>query len=61
MAEQIFQGTESLPETMAARQLFILLRGVGARSHDLLPLANKLRNAFSGDVFLLPDGALNNA
>jgi phospholipase/carboxylesterase len=56
MAEQIFQGIELLPETMAAKQLFILLHGVGARSSDLVPLANKLRDAFPGAAFLLPDG-----
>jgi phospholipase/carboxylesterase len=56
MAEQIFQGIELLPETAAIKQLFILLHGVGARSSDLVPLANKLRDAFPGAAFLLPDG-----
>jgi phospholipase/carboxylesterase len=56
MAEQIFQGIELLPETMAVKQLFILLHGVGARSSDLLPLASKLRDAFPSAAFLLPDG-----
>jgi phospholipase/carboxylesterase len=56
MSEQIFQGIELLPETMAVKQLFILLHGVGARSSDLVPLANKLGDAFPGAAFLLPDG-----
>lgn len=56
MAEQIFQGIELLPETMAAKQLFILLHGVGARSSDLVPLANKFRDVFPDAAFLLPDG-----
>ena len=56
MAERIFQGIELLPETMPVKQLFILLHGVGARSSDLLPLANKLRDAFPSSAFLLPDG-----
>lgn len=56
MAEKIFHGIELLPETMAAKQLFILLHGVGARSSDLLPLANTLRGEFPDAAFLLPDG-----
>ena len=56
MSEQFFQGIELLPETMPIKQLFILLHGVGARSSDLVPLANKLRNAFLNAAFLLPDG-----
>ena len=56
MAEQTFQGIELLPETTAVKQLFILLHGVGARSSDLVPLANKLRHVFPGAAFLLPDG-----
>jgi phospholipase/carboxylesterase len=56
MAEQIFQGIELLPETMPVKQLFILLHGVGARSSDLVPLANKLRETFPSAAFLLPDG-----
>jgi phospholipase/carboxylesterase len=56
MAEQIFQGIELLPEAKAVEQLFILLHGVGARSSDLVPLANKLRDAFPDAAFLLPDG-----
>lgn len=56
MAQHIFQGIELLPETMPVKQLFILLHGVGARSSDLLPLANTLREAFPHAVFLLPDG-----
>jgi phospholipase/carboxylesterase len=56
MAEQIFQGIELLPEAKAVEQLFILLHGVGAKSSDLVPLANKLRDAFPSAACLLPDG-----
>jgi phospholipase/carboxylesterase len=56
MAEQIFQGIELLPETTAARQLFILLHGVGARPSDLVPLADKFRDAYPEAAFLLPEG-----
>lgn len=56
MAEQIFQGIELLPETAPTKQLFILLHGVGARPSDLVPLANKLRDAYPGAAFLLPEG-----
>ncbi len=56
MAQQIFHGIEFLPETTTVKQLFILLHGVGARSADLVPLANKLRNAFPSAAFLIPDG-----
>lgn len=56
MAQQIFQGIELLPQTTAARQLFILLHGVGAAASDLVPLANALRKIFPGAVFLIPDG-----
>jgi len=56
MTEQVFQGIELLPEITPAKQLFILLHGVGARSSDLVPLANKLRHAFPSAAFLLPDG-----
>lgn len=56
MTEQIFRGIELLPESMPVKQLFILLHGVGARSSDIVPLANKLRNAFPDAAFLLPDG-----
>lgn len=56
MTEQTFQGIELLPETGTAKQLFILLHGVGARPSDLVPLSNKLKNAFPGAAFLLPEG-----
>jgi phospholipase/carboxylesterase len=56
MTGQIFRGIELLPESIPVKQLFILLHGVGARSSDLVPLANKLRNAFPSAAFLLPDG-----
>ncbi len=56
MAEKIFQCIELLPETSTARQLFILLHGVGASAADLLPLAQKFQDAFPEATFLLPEG-----
>ena len=55
MTEQVFKGIELLPEATAVKQLFILLHGVGSSSSDLVPLANKLKEAFSGAAFLIPD------
>jgi len=54
--ESRIAGIELLPESGTAKQLFILLHGVGARPSDLLPLANKLRDAFPAAAFLLPEG-----
>ncbi len=56
MSEQVFQGIELLPEVTSARQLFVLLHGLGATSSDLLPLAGKIRLVFPDAAFLLPDG-----
>ncbi len=56
MTEQTFQGIELLPETGTAKQLFILLHGVGARPSDLLPLSSKLKKVFPDAAFLLPEG-----
>lgn len=56
MTEQIFHGIELLPATGQAKQLFILLHGVGATASDLVPLANKLRTTFPDAAFLLPEG-----
>ncbi len=59
MAENVFQGIELVPESGPAKQLFILLHGVGAKPTDLLPLANKLRGAFPNAAFLLPQGTFS--
>ena len=56
MTEQTFQGIELLPESGTAKQLFILLHGVGARPSDLLPLSSKLKKVFPDAAFLLPEG-----
>ena len=56
MTESVFQGIELLPESGSVKQLFILLHGVGAKSSDLVPLANKLQGVFPDAAFLLPDG-----
>lgn len=58
MAERMLHGIELLPETGPARQLFILLHGVGARAADLAPLAVRIRAAFPGAALLLPDAPL---
>ncbi|HEY6095171.1 MAG TPA: esterase [Gallionellaceae bacterium] len=56
MTGQAFQGIELLPATMPARQLFVLLHGVGASAADLLPLAQRIREAYPEAALLLPDG-----
>jgi phospholipase/carboxylesterase len=58
MNEQIYQGLELWPESRQARQLFILLHGVGAQSSDLVPLAERLKAEFPEAGFFLPDGLL---
>lgn len=56
MTAQIFPGIELLPATGTAKQLFILLHGVGSKPSDLVPLAHQLKAAFPGAGFLLPEG-----
>lgn len=56
MTEKTFQGIELLPDTMPAKQLFILLHGVGSKPSDLVPLANYLKEVFPGAAFFLPEG-----
>lgn len=56
MTEQFFQGIELLPDAGPARQLFVLLHGLGASSSDLVPLAHAFRKVFPSAAFLLPDG-----
>lgn len=56
MTEKHFNGIELLPASGTAKQLFILLHGVGARPSDLVPLAQKLGETFPGAAFLLPEG-----
>ena len=56
MAARILNGIELLPDNGPAKQLFILLHGVGAKPSDLLPLAYQFRNEFPGAAFVLPDG-----
>ena len=56
MAEVDFQGIELFPAATAAKQLFVLLHGVGSSSSDLLPLANRIQAAFPEAALLLPDG-----
>jgi phospholipase/carboxylesterase len=56
MASQLFQGIELLPDAGPAKQMFVLLHGVGASSSDLLPLARELRKIFPNAAYLLPDG-----
>lgn len=56
MSARILNGIELLPDNGPAKQLFILLHGVGAKSSDLLPLAYQFRKEFPGAAFVLPDG-----
>lgn len=56
MTTQFFEGIELLPDTGPAKQLFVLLHGLGAGSSDLLPLARDLRKIYPGAAFMLPDG-----
>ena len=58
MPEQAIQSIELLPEAASAKQLFVLLHGMGGRASDLLPLAGKLREAFPVAAFLLADGSV---
>jgi phospholipase/carboxylesterase len=55
MAENKFQGLELWPGTKQAKQLFILLHGLGAQAADLIPLANRLKDEFPQAGFFLPD------
>jgi phospholipase/carboxylesterase len=55
MAEVNFRDIE-LPPRAVARQLFILLHGVGSRPADLMPLARKFSKAFPDAAFLIPEG-----
>ena len=56
MTAQFFQGIELLPDAGPAKQLFVLLHGLGTSSSDMLPLARSLRNVFPNAAFMLPDG-----
>ncbi len=56
MAEVNFRDIEIRPEIMVAKQLFILLHGVGAQPADLVPLANKIKRVFPDAAFLIPEG-----
>lgn len=56
MSEQNFPGIALLPDAMPARQLFILLHGVGSHPDDLLPLAEYMQQVFPAAAFYLPEG-----
>jgi phospholipase/carboxylesterase len=51
-------GYRVVARNQPVKQLFVLLHRVGANSSDLVPLANKLREAFPNARFLLPDGTV---
>jgi phospholipase/carboxylesterase len=55
MTEDKFQGLELWPESKQAKQLFILLHGLGAQANDLIPLAEQLKEEFPQAGFFLPD------
>lgn len=56
MAEQKYSGLELWPESMQAKQLFVLLHGVGGQASDMVPLAEELMDQFPTAGFFLPDG-----
>lgn len=56
MSEKTIPGIELLPDAMPAKQLFIMLHGVGSKPSDLVPLANYLKEVFPGAAFFLPEG-----
>jgi phospholipase/carboxylesterase len=56
MTEKNLPGIELLPDAMPAKQLFILLHGVGSKPSDLVPLANYLKGVFPAAAFFLPEG-----
>jgi phospholipase/carboxylesterase len=56
MTESGFAGIELMPDVLPAKQLMILLHGLGTTPTDLLPLAQTLRTAFPAAVVLLPEG-----
>lgn len=56
MNEKTSQSIELLPEAIPAKQLFVLLHGVGSKPSDLAPLANYLKEVFPGAAFFLPEG-----
>lgn len=56
MSEEKFPGIELLPDAMPAKQLFVLLHGVGSHPSDLVPLANYLKEVFPSAAFFLPEG-----
>lgn len=55
MTDQLFHGIEMLPEAIPARQLFVLLHGLGANASSLVPLAHQIRAAFPHAAILLPE------
>lgn len=56
MSEQKYAGLELWPETMEAKQLFILLHGIGSQASDLVALADDLMDEFPTAGFFLPEG-----
>jgi phospholipase/carboxylesterase len=56
MVDRTSKGIELLPDDGPAKQLLILLHGVGAKPSDLLPLAYRFRKAFPRAAFELPEG-----
>lgn len=55
MAEINLRDIELQPRTVA-KQLFILLHGVGSQPAHLMPLADKIRSAFPDAAILIPEG-----
>jgi phospholipase/carboxylesterase len=55
MTEQAYRGLELWPESMEAKQLFILLHGLGAGASDLVSLAEKLKDEFPAAGYFIPE------
>ena len=56
MNEQNFPGIELIPDVEQAKQLFILLHGVGSHPSDLVSLAEYLQEVFPAAACFLPEG-----
>lgn len=56
MTAGVNQGLELWPEAMPAKQLFILLHGVGGQASDMLPLVGRFKHEFPQAGFFLAAG-----
>lgn len=56
MTENPSQSIELLPDSLSAKQLFILLHDAGSKPFDLVALANYFKEVFPNAAFFLPEG-----